>query len=74
MRVLEQEQDWLLACESLELIEQCRERPATLLATALPLPTAPLLRGLLLRGLLLRGLLLTGLLLTASFLMTPCAR
>src|SRR5262245_54237731 len=34
MRVLEREQDRLLAGETLELIEQCRERPAALLRGA----------------------------------------
>ena len=34
MRILEREQDRLLSGETLELIEQCRERPATLLRWA----------------------------------------
>jgi len=34
VRVLKQEQDRLLAGESLESIEQCRERPAALLRGA----------------------------------------
>ena len=34
LHVLEREQDRLLACESLELIEQCRERPTALLRGA----------------------------------------
>ena len=34
MRVFEQQQDRLLARETLELIEQCRERPAALLRRA----------------------------------------